>query len=87
VERVFVQVMTRPGAWTDQALCAETDPEAWYPPDGGNGNDAKAICARCDVKNECLDWALRNGEREGIWGGLSPNQRTKLAKLRRKGAA
>ena len=64
--------------WAAQALCAQTDPELWYPDKGGSTREAKAICAKCFVQAECLDWALTTNERFGIWGGKSERDRRKL---------
>jgi WhiB family transcriptional regulator, redox-sensing transcriptional regulator len=68
-------------AWQADALCAETDPEAFFPEKGGSTRDAKRICESCEVRSECLDYALENDERFGIWGGLSERERRKLRKL------
>jgi len=67
-------------AWQDRALCSQTDPEAFFPEKGGSTRDAKKVCVGCEVKAECLDYALRNDERFGIWGGLSERERRKLKK-------
>lgn len=67
-------------AWQVDALCAQTDPEAFFPEKGGSTRDAKKVCAACTVKQECLDYALSNDERFGIWGGLSERERRKLKK-------
>lgn len=64
--------------WQARALCAQTDPEAFFPEKGGSTRDAKRICGRCDVKSECLQFALMNDERFGIWGGLSERERRKI---------
>jgi WhiB family transcriptional regulator, redox-sensing transcriptional regulator len=64
--------------WQDLALCQQTDPEAFHPDKGGSTRPAKRICQRCEVKAECLDYALRNNERFGIWGGLSEQERRQL---------
>ncbi len=61
--------------WVDEALCAQTDPEAFFPDKGGSTRVAKATCAKCFVQAECLDWALTTNERFGIWGGLSERER------------
>jgi WhiB family redox-sensing transcriptional regulator len=66
--------------WADQALCAQTDPEAFFPEKGGSTRVAKATCAKCFVQAECLDWALSTNERFGIWGGLSERERRALQK-------
>lgn len=65
-------------AWQTDALCAQTDPEAFFPEKGGSTRDAKRICGSCDVRGDCLDYALHNDERFGIWGGLSERERRKL---------
>ena len=65
-------------AWQADALCAQTDPEAFCPEKGGSTRDAKRICTTCDVRDRCLEYALHNDERFGIWGGLSERERRKL---------
>lgn len=67
-----------PGAWVMEARCAEVDPDVWFPEKGGSTYAAKAICRECPVKTQCLEYALRNREREGIWGGLSTRERVRL---------
>lgn len=67
-------------AWQDQALCAQTDPEAFFPEKGGSTREAKRVCASCEVRAECLEYALANDERFGIWGGLSERERRRLKK-------
>jgi WhiB family redox-sensing transcriptional regulator len=69
-----------PLSWQADALCAQTDPEAFFPEKGGSTRDAKRICTGCEVKAQCLDYALKNDERFGIWGGLSERERRKLKK-------
>ena len=64
--------------WQERALCAQTDPEAFFPEKGGSTREAKKICTGCEVKAECLEYALANDERFGIWGGLSERERRKL---------
>lgn len=67
-----------PESWKEQALCAETDPEAFFPEKGGSTREAKKVCTGCDVKAQCLEYALANDERFGIWGGLSERERRRL---------
>ena len=64
--------------WQERALCAQTDPEAFFPEKGGSTREAKRICAGCEVRSECLEYALQHDERFGIWGGLSERERRKL---------
>ena len=65
--------------WADQALCAQADPEVFFPDKGGSTRQAKATCAACFVQAECLDWALTTNERFGIWGGLSERERRAIS--------
>ena len=69
-----------PLAWQTDSLCAQTDPEAFFPEKGGSTREAKKICGSCEVRNNCLEYALENDERFGIWGGLSERERRKLRK-------
>ena len=64
--------------WMDSALCAETAPEAFFPEGNQSTRDAMAICAACTVQAACLEYALRNNERHGIYGGLTARQRAQL---------
>lgn len=65
-----------------EGLCAETYPDAFFPDRGGSTRDAKKICVGCDVKAQCLEYALRNNERFGVWGGLSERERRRLIRER-----
>ena len=65
-------------SWQDRALCAQTDPEAFFPEKGGSTREAKRVCRSCDVRSECLEYALGHDERFGIWGGLSERERRRL---------
>ena len=65
-------------SWQDRALCAQTDPEAFFPEKGGSTREAKRVCRSCEVRAECLDYALEHDERFGIWGGLSERERRRL---------
>lgn len=80
----FLEELDTP-AWMSQGLCAQTDPEAFYPEKGGSSREAKATCGRCGVRDDCLTYALDHEERFGIWGGASERERRKLKK--RKAAA
>jgi WhiB family redox-sensing transcriptional regulator len=65
-------------SWQDSALCAQTDPEAFFPEKGGSTREAKKVCRSCEVRTECLEYALEHDERFGIWGGLSERERRRL---------
>ncbi|MEW1638606.1 WhiB family transcriptional regulator [Streptomyces sp. NPDC093801] len=64
--------------WESQALCAETDPEEFFPEKGGTTRAARTVCMACEVRDECLEAALARRERFGIWGGLSERERLAL---------
>lgn len=70
--------------WTEEAICRQTDPEAFYPEKGGDGGrKAVEVCLGCPVRRQCLDMAMRaevnhgRPQRQGIWGGLTPSKRAK----------
>lgn len=74
--------LARPSTWQDDALCAQTDPEAFFPDLGGSTADAKRTCMACHVRTECLAYALDHNERFGVWGGLSERERRRLQRGR-----
>lgn len=63
------------------------DPELFFPGQGEDARPAKLICDRCPIKRPCLEYALANGERFGIWGGTSQRERRVILRDRRRGAA
>lgn len=67
--------------WQAKARCLEVDPEIFFPERGGSSKAARAVCAECEVRVECLRYALGNREQFGIWGGTSERERRKLRKL------
>jgi len=69
--------------WQAYALCAETDPEIFFPEKGASIHDARKICRACGVRRECLEFALRHDERYGVWGGKSERERRVLRRARR----
>ena len=64
--------------WQREALCAQVDPDLWFPEKGGSAAEPKRTCLACSVRTECLDYALANGERHGVWGGKSERERRRL---------
>lgn len=64
--------------WMYDAACRDADPETFFPDLGHNGREAKKICARCTVVHECLEYALLDNITDGIWGGMSGDQRHKI---------
>ena len=69
-------------SWESDAICRQVDPELWFPGEGDNPRDAKRICARCPVRDACLEYALAHDERFGVWGGLSGRERRALSRGR-----
>ncbi len=71
--------------WRDNAVCRETDPEAFYPPRGGSARPAKRICGMCSVRADCLTEALSYPASEdfGIRGGLSERERKRIRQARK----
>lgn len=61
-------------SWQADALCAQTDPEVFFPEKGESSEQAKKTCALCEVKEDCRAYALCNGETFGVWGGLSESE-------------
>ena len=72
-----------PQPWADGAICGQTDPAVFFPAKGESVKAAKRLCAGCDVRDECLEYAIRNEMVFGIWGGMSLLERRAEAKKRR----
>ena len=70
--------ITKPPEWTTDALCAQVDPELWFPEKGDQAREAKRLCAGCDVRVECLAYALAHRERFGVWGGTTERERRRM---------
>lgn len=72
-------------SWMDAGLCAQTDPEEFFPDKGGGGTrQAKRTCAACDVTTECLAYALADPSLEGVWGGTSLRERQAMRRKARE---
>jgi WhiB family redox-sensing transcriptional regulator len=67
-----------PDAWKLDGLCAQIDPELWFPEKGERTRLAQRLCGQCSVQATCLEYALTNDERHGVWGGKSERQRQKM---------
>jgi WhiB family transcriptional regulator, redox-sensing transcriptional regulator len=69
--------------WRHEAACREVDPELFFPI-GNTGpalfqiEEAKQVCRRCSVMDECLRWAIDSGQDAGVWGGMSEDERRAL---------
>jgi WhiB family redox-sensing transcriptional regulator len=78
--------------WVHYARCKDQDPELFFPigttgPAAAQIAAAKAICALCEVKGECLEWSMATGQDAGVWGGLSEEERRALRRARRREAS
>lgn len=69
-------------SWQDYAKCRGADADLFFPERGASTRKAKAICAECEVREECLNYAIDVGEKFGIWGGMSERERRKLRRDR-----
>jgi WhiB family redox-sensing transcriptional regulator len=67
-------------AWQGKARCLEVEPEIFFPERGGSSKAARAVCNDCEVRSQCLNYALQNREQFGIWGGTSERERRRLRK-------
>ena len=56
--------------WQERGLCIQTDPEAFFPEKGGSTREAKKVCLSCEVRSDCLEYALESDESFGVWGSL-----------------
>lgn len=73
-------------AWQDYANCRGADADLFFPERGASTRRAKAICGECQVRNECLDFAIEIGEKFGIWGGMSERERRRVRRERQVAA-
>ena len=73
-------------SWRQHAACRGADPDIFYPATDEEAEEAKAVCATCPVRQACLEYALANRERDGVWGGLTERERRRLIRQRRKSA-
>ncbi|MER7638269.1 WhiB family transcriptional regulator [Streptomyces sp. NPDC126522] len=78
-------------SWRESAACRDVDPDLFFPIGTGGPTlvqigEAKAVCARCPVRERCLEWALDVGQVEGVWGGTTESERraTRRRSARRK---
>ena len=75
--------------WRDHAACRDIDPELFF--SVGNAGPtlvqigrAKQVCAGCQVRTRCLEWALASGQDAGVWGGASEDERRALRRMRQE---
>jgi WhiB family redox-sensing transcriptional regulator len=81
-----LEVQVEPGAeerpWQELANCLGVDPDLFFPERGASTREAKDVCRGCVVRVDCLEYALANGEKFGIWGGMSERERRRIRRQR-----
>jgi WhiB family redox-sensing transcriptional regulator len=71
-------VVIMAGSWVQHAACRGTGLGPYFPKGGASATPAKAVCAQCPVRRECLSYALQNTQLQGVWGGTSDAERRAL---------
>lgn len=81
---MLIETITPPDLdWQDEALCAQTGGDFFFPEPGSSVREAKRICGLCPIRSACLEFALDNDERFGVWGGLSEKERLEIRRTSR----
>ncbi|HVM41669.1 MAG TPA: WhiB family transcriptional regulator [Acidimicrobiia bacterium] len=82
MEIFFAELSAGDRSWQAKANCLGVDPDLFFPERGASTKEAKSVCRGCEVRLECLEYALQNGEKFGIWGGLSERERRRIRRQR-----
>lgn len=69
-------------SWQESSNCLGVDPDLFFPERGASTKEAKEVCRGCVVREDCLEFALANGEKFGIWGGMSERERRRIRRQR-----
>jgi len=77
-----IAITTEDKSWQDMANCLGVDPDLFFPERGASTREAKEVCRGCVVRDDCLEYALANGEKFGIWGGMSERERRRIRRQR-----
>jgi WhiB family redox-sensing transcriptional regulator len=77
-----IRIEPEDSSWQDLANCLGVDPDLFFPERGASTREAKEVCRGCVVREACLEYALANGEKFGIWGGLSERERRRIRRQR-----
>jgi WhiB family redox-sensing transcriptional regulator len=77
---------TKTLVWRQRAECRGADPDIFYPVSAEEAEEARSICSGCAVMEACLEWALVNRERDGVWGGATERERRRMIRQRRRSA-
>jgi WhiB family redox-sensing transcriptional regulator len=80
----FVEILSgmEDRGWQSRANCMGVDPDLFFPERGASTREAKEVCRGCVAREDCLEYALDNGEKFGIWGGMSERERRRLRRAR-----
>jgi WhiB family redox-sensing transcriptional regulator len=78
---------TEDKSWQDLANCLGVDPDLFFPERGASTREAKEVCRGCVVRDDCLEYALANGEKFGIWGGRRARARRRIRRQRARARA
>ena len=73
-------------SWRQRAACRGVEPDIFYPVTDEEAEEAKAICGECPVRQPCLEYAIANREKDGVWGGATERERRRIIRQRRKTA-
>ena len=76
------EVVADPQDWKAKANCMGVDPDLFFPERGMSTREAKEVCRGCVVREDCLEFAIANGEKFGIWGGMSERERRRVRRAR-----
>ncbi|HVM54957.1 MAG TPA: WhiB family transcriptional regulator [Acidimicrobiales bacterium] len=76
------EIATGDRSWHDYANCLGVDPDLFFPERGASTKEAKEVCRGCVVREDCLEYALQNSEKFGIWGGMSERERRRIRRAR-----
>ncbi len=79
---MLLQELRTENSWQRLANCLGVDPDLFFPERGASTKEAKRVCRACVVREECLEYALANGEKFGIWGGMSERERRRVRRER-----
>ncbi len=78
----FLKILQEDKGWQSRANCMGVDPDLFFPERGASTKEAKEVCRGCVVREDCLEFALRNSEKFGIWGGMSERERRRVRRAR-----
>jgi len=82
LEKLVAALQIEDLSWQDLANCQGANADLFFPERGASTRAAKTICRECQVRVECLEFAIVSSEKFGIWGGLSERERRKIRRQR-----